>query len=50
MAVSQWLDEITTQSSARRFLEVGTEGNIISTFIDDIHDAILEYQVCKFYL
>jgi hypothetical protein len=48
--ISQLLAEITEENGLRRFAEAGKEASTISGFIDDIRDAILEYQVCKLFL
>lgn len=44
--ISRKMEGIREQQGMRRFVEAGDEAKTISGFVDDIRDAILEYQVC----
>ena len=39
------MEGIQEQQGMKRFVEAGNEAKTISGFVDDIRDAILEYQV-----
>ena len=43
--ISREMEGIQEQQGMRRFVEAGNEAKTISGFVDDIRDAILEYQV-----
>jgi len=43
--ISRKMEEIQEHKGMRRFIEAGNEAKTISGFVDDIRDAILEYQV-----
>jgi len=43
--ISRKMEEIQEHQGMRRFVEAGSEAKTISGFVDDIRDAILEYQV-----
>jgi len=42
------MEEIQGQQGIKKFVDAGNEAKTISGFVDDIRDAILEYQV-RFY-